>query len=104
MSAYIELNQIEKTYFPRGQKPVKALQKVSLKINKGELVVVTGVSGSGKSTLLHILGFMDRATSGEMFFEKPVKKRMSDRNLADLRNKKVGFVLQDFALIPYRSA
>ena len=101
---FIELKNITKTYKPSRQVSVEALRGVNLKINRGDMVVITGVSGSGKSTLLHILGFMDRATSGELFFEEPIHARMSDAKLARLRNKKIGFVLQDFALVPYQTA
>jgi len=103
MPAYIELSNITKTYRPRKQAPVMALQNVSLTIEEGEFIAITGVSGSGKSTLLHILGFLDRPDSGEQFFEKPIAKKQSDREMGSIRNKKVGFVLQDFALIPYRT-
>jgi putative ABC transport system ATP-binding protein len=104
MPAFIELKGVEKTYRPYRQVPVEALRGIDLTIEKGEMIAITGVSGSGKSTLLHILGFIDLPTDGEVFFDKPISKKMTDRAMAKLRNKKIGFIMQDFALIPYRTA
>ncbi|NLW89403.1 MAG: ABC transporter ATP-binding protein [Clostridiaceae bacterium] len=104
MSAYIELKDICKTYRPYRQVPVEALRGVDLSVEKGEMIAITGVSGSGKSTLLHIMGFLDHPSGGTLFFERPISAKMNDREMARLRNQKVGFVLQDFALVPYRTA
>ncbi|MDD4096336.1 MAG: ABC transporter ATP-binding protein [Oscillospiraceae bacterium] len=104
MAEYIELKEIRKTYRPYRQVPVDALRGINLTVKKGEMIAVTGVSGSGKSTLLHIMGFLDQPTGGTIFFEKPISPKMSDRDMAKLRNQKIGFVLQDFALVPYRTA
>jgi|LSQX01.1.fsa_nt_gb putative bacteriocin export ABC transporter (lactococcin 972 group) len=104
MAAYYELKNVLKTYRPRREMPVEALRGVNLEIQKGEMVAITGVSGSGKSTLLHIMGFLDQPTDGTIYFEKPIPSKMRDSERAKLRNEKIGFVLQDFALIPYRTA
>lgn len=104
MSAYIELKDICKTYRPYRQVPVEALRGVDLSVEKGEMIAITGVSGSRKSTLLHIMGFLDHPSGGTLFFERPISAKMNDREMARLRNQKVGFVLQDFALVPYRTA
>lgn len=104
MENYLTVTDLKKTYLPKGQAPVEALRGVSLDVKMGEMIAITGVSGSGKSTLLHILGFLDKPSSGTHFFGKSIDAKLSDRALARLRNREVGFVLQDFALIPYRSA
>lgn len=100
MEEYIVLKDIQKTYHPKGQKPVEALNKVNLQIKKGEFVAITGVSGSGKSTTLHILGFLDRPTQGTQFFGKYFDIKMKDKEMADIRNREIGFILQDFGLVP----
>ncbi len=78
----------------------KALGGVSFDIKAGEFVAIVGPSGSGKSTLMQILGFLDRPTSGEYFFEDKNTKNFSDDELAYLRNQKIGFVFQSFNLLP----
>jgi len=78
----------------------KALCGVSFDIPKGEFVAVMGPSGSGKSTLMQLLGFLDRPTAGEYFFEEKNTKSFSDDELAYLRNQKIGFVFQSFNLLP----
>ncbi len=104
MESYIRMNNLEKTYKTKGEAPVKALRNATLEIAKGEMLAITGVSGSGKSTLLHLLGLLDRPTSGELFFEKSIDTNVRNAELARMRNSKVGFVFQDFALIPYQTA
>jgi putative ABC transport system ATP-binding protein len=104
MESYIRMNNLEKTYKAKGETPVKALRNATLEIAKGEMLAITGVSGSGKSTLLHLLGLLDRPTSGELFFEKNIDTNVRNAELARMRNSKVGFVFQDFALIPYQTA
>jgi putative ABC transport system ATP-binding protein len=78
---------------------VKALDSVSFDINKGEYVAITGPSGSGKSTLLHLLGLLDRQSSGDIFVDGVETDKLNDNQLAKLRNQKIGFVFQQFNLL-----
>lgn len=78
----------------------KALDEINLEIKKGEFVAVMGPSGSGKSTFLHILGFLDQPTSGQYFFEEKDVFRLTDDQLAEFRNQKIGFVFQAYNLLP----
>ncbi|MDD2689646.1 MAG: ABC transporter ATP-binding protein, partial [Candidatus Omnitrophica bacterium] len=95
----IELKHIYKTYH-MGSVEVKALQDVSLKIAAGEFVAIMGPSGSGKSTLMHVLGLLDRPDSGEYFLGERKINDLSDEELAAIRNRLVGFVFQQFHLLP----
>ena len=81
----------------------RALAGVSFSINEGEFVAIMGPSGSGKSTLLHILGFLDKHTSGEYYFDGKKSEDHSDEEMARLRNKKMGFIFQAFNLLPRTS-
>lgn len=94
----IKLKHISKTYGINDGK-VEALKDVSLSINKGELVAIIGVSGSGKSTLLNIIGCIDEPTSGQCYINGKDIKGYSEKELADCRNRNIGFVLQYFGLI-----
>ncbi|MEM4648182.1 MAG: ABC transporter ATP-binding protein [Candidatus Pacearchaeota archaeon] len=94
----IELKNLKKIYFDDGVK-TEALRGINLIIKKKEFVAIMGPSGSGKSTLLHILGFLDKQTSGEYFFEGKSNIKYSEKELAYLRNQKVGFVFQNFNLL-----
>lgn len=87
-----------------GKEVYSALKGVSLTVRRGELVSVVGPSGSGKSTLLNLLGALDRPTSGKVFIDGVDIYRLNDRDLADLRNRKIGFVFQAFNLIPRLTA
>ena len=98
-----ELKDVSRLY-RQGSATIRAVDSVGLKIAPGEFLVIEGRSGSGKSTLLQLLGGLDVATSGHVFFEEKDMARMSDRELTDLRSKSIGFVFQQFNLIPTLSA
>jgi putative ABC transport system ATP-binding protein len=97
--AMIRLNKVEKTY-RRGSEAVRALRGVDLEIQSGEFAAVTGPSGAGKTTLLHILGCLDTPVSGEVLFDGVRADRMTDSELTHLRREKIGFIFQQFYLIP----
>ncbi len=94
----VELFHISKTY-SMGKVEIRAVQDVCLKIEEGEFVAVTGPSGSGKSTLLHIMGCLDRPTSGTYMFGGRDVSRFGDRELTGVRNRDIGFVFQAFNLL-----
>jgi len=99
----IEVENITKVY-PMGSTEVRALNGVSLTINDGEWVAITGPSGSGKSTLMAILGCLDSPTSGQYRLDGVDVERMNDDQLAAVRNQKIGFVFQQFNLLARTSA
>ena len=99
----IEIRDIRKIY-SAGEEPVAALDGVSLKIDNGEFVAIMGASGSGKSTMLNILGCLDVPTSGSYLLDGVEVARRSRRELAIIRNRKLGFVFQNFNLLPRTSA
>ncbi|HLG25438.1 MAG TPA: ABC transporter ATP-binding protein [Candidatus Gracilibacteria bacterium] len=96
----IAIQNLSRTYTV-GDESVEALKNVELKIPKGELTVIVGPSGSGKSTLLHIIGGLDRPTSGTVEVDGEEIHELSDRKLSNYRNSHVGFVFQDFKLHPH---
>jgi putative ABC transport system ATP-binding protein len=97
----LELEQVTKVY--PGSPPVRALAGVSLAVSAGELTAIVGPSGSGKSTLLHLMGTLDRPTSGTVRVTGLDVARMSDRELAGLRARRIGFVFQQFFLAEHQS-
>lgn len=95
----IELRRIEKNY-RRGAEDVRALRGVDLSVDKEELLAITGPSGAGKTTLLHILGCLDQPTGGEVLIDGVNASRLPEAELVKLRRDKIGFVFQQFYLIP----
>ncbi len=99
----IELKNIAR-HFKMGNEVVKALRGIDLEINKGEYVALMGPSGSGKSTLMNILGALDTPTSGKYKLNGKEVEKLSDKELAEIRNKEIGFVFQTFNLLPRTTA
>lgn len=99
----VDARNLTKVY-TMGEVKVHALRGLSVKIKPGEVVGLMGPSGSGKSTLMNILGCLDRPTSGEYYLEGESVSEMTDNQLADIRNRKVGFVFQTFNLLPRATA
>lgn len=102
--ALIRLVDIRKQYETPGGSPVPVLHGISLEIHSGDFVCLMGQSGSGKSTLMNILGCLDIPTSGDYFLEGQLVSAMSSDQLAELRNRKLGFVFQGFNLLKRMSA
>lgn len=100
----IRLENITKTYFLDGDISVPVLKGITLTIEQGEYVALMGASGSGKSTLMNILGCLDRPTSGDYFLDGEELGRASGDKRAMIRNRKIGFVFQNFNLLPRTSA
>ena len=99
MEPLIKVEDIHKIYNP-GENEVRALDGVSLEIQRGEFVAIVGHSGSGKSTLMNMLGCLDTPTSGHYFLEGKDVSSLSEDQLSEIRNKKIGFIFQGFNLIP----
>lgn len=91
-------------YYALGDVEVRALNNISIDINYGEFTAIMGPSGSGKSTLMNILGCLDRPTSGKYFLDGIEVSEIGDNKLAEIRNRKIGFVFQSFNLLPRISA
>lgn len=99
MNEIIRLEQIKREFIV-GEEVVRALRGVSFSITQGEFVTIMGTSGSGKSTLLNILGCLDVATSGEYYLDGVSVREMSKNDRATLRNRKIGFIFQNYNLLP----
>ena len=98
MNSVISINNITKTY--EGPPPVKALDGVTLEVEKGDLVAIVGQSGSGKSTLLNMIGLLDSVTEGSIDIEGKNISELSDNELSKFRGEKIGFIFQSFFLLP----
>ena len=98
MNSVISINNITKTY--EGPPPVKALDGVTLEVQKGDLVAIVGQSGSGKSTLLNMIGLLDSVTEGTIDIEGKNISELSDNELSKFRGEKIGFIFQSFFLLP----
>ncbi len=104
MTEYIvETRNLSKTYMSGGR-PLEVLKEVDLKVESGEFMAIMGPSGSGKSTLLNMIGALDRPTSGEVYINSININKLNDNQVADLRNREIGFIFQFFNLIPRMDA
>ncbi len=103
MSKLIEINTLIKNY-QVGTETIRALRSVSLSINKNEYVAIMGPSGSGKSTLMNIIGCLDTPTGGDYILNSTNVSHLGDDQLAEIRNKEIGFVFQTFNLLPRYTA
>jgi len=99
----LELENITKVY-KAGQTEIPALRGISYRIESGEMVSIIGPSGSGKSTLMNIIGCLDKPTSGRYRLDGTEVSELNDNQLAEIRNKKIGFVFQSFNLLPRTTA
>lgn len=99
----LSLQHVSKIY-TMGEEEVRALDDVNLHIDEGEFVAIVGPSGSGKSTLMNIMGFLDTPTTGDFIFLGKNAARMNDNELAEIRNKHIGFIFQQFNLLPKLTA
>ncbi len=99
----LRLENITKTYV-QGDIEVPALKNINFQVDDGEYVAIMGPSGSGKSTLMNIIGILDKPTEGSYFFGDEDISTMNDRKMSDMRNKDIGFVFQNFNLMPRQTA
>ena len=100
----IELQNVYKIYGEGLESEVRALDGVSLQVDRGEFVAVVGASGSGKSTMMNVLGCLDIPTSGEYYLDGVDVKELTDRQLSHIHNRQIGFIFQGFNLIPALTA
>lgn len=104
MNTVINMKNITKSFYIGSPNELKILHGINMTVRKGEFVSIVGPSGSGKSTLMNIIGALDKPTSGEYLLDDSNIGRMSDNQLSEIRNQKIGFVFQTFNLIPRSSA
>jgi len=100
----IETKNICKYYNIGKSNEIKAIDKINIQIKKGDFIAIKGPSGSGKSTLLHMIGLLDRPTHGKIFFDNQDISKLSDNQITKIRREKIGFVFQQFNLIPLLTA
>lgn len=100
----IDMHGIVKKYYENQPNELEILHGIDLKIYEGEFVAIVGESGSGKSTLMNMIGALDRPTDGNYFLDGEDVSTLSDERLSEIRNQKIGFVFQNFCLIPRTSA
>ena len=98
MKKLIQLNKINKSY-QNGDQELRVLKDIDLEVEEGEFLAIMGPSGSGKSTLMNIIGLLDRASSGDYHLDATEVSHLSDKKLAQVRNKEIGFVFQQFFLL-----
>src|SRR3989344_5563137 len=103
MSNVIELKNVSKHY-EMGEEIVKALDKINIKIKKGDFVAIMGPSGSGKSTGMNLIGSLDYATKGDIFLAGENIEELSESDLAQVRGRRIGFIFQNFNLVPNLTA
>ncbi len=99
----IRMRQIQKVY-GSGAARIEALSRIDLEVRENEFIGLVGPSGSGKSTLMNIIGCLDTPTSGEYSFEGEEIRRLASNRLAEIRNRKIGFIFQSFNLLPHATA
>jgi putative ABC transport system ATP-binding protein len=99
----ISLKDVNKTY-QSGKVKVEALKNIDLDVKRGEFIAIVGPSGSGKSTLMNIIGCLDMPSSGEYFLDSQPVAKMTIHQLASIRNRRIGFIFQNFNLLPYATA
>jgi len=104
MNNVIELHNLEKIYNEGKENELKVLKGINLEIKEGEYASIVGPSGSGKSTLMHIMGCLDRSTRGKVLIDGQDVSKLSDEQLARIRREKIGFIFQQFYLIPVLTA
>ena len=100
----IHMDNIVKNYYIGTPNELHILKNITLNVREGEFLAIVGASGSGKSTLMNMIGVLDRPTSGEYVLDGIPIARMSDNQLSDVRNRKIGFIFQTFNLIPRNNA
>ena len=103
-NAVVDLKGIIKRFYVGMPNELQILNGIDITVHEGEFVAIVGESGSGKSTLMNIIGALDRPTEGTYFFNGEDISKLSDKKLSNIRNKQIGFVFQNFNLIPRTSA
>lgn len=104
MTSFISADQLHKTYYLASDVQVHALRGISLEIGQGDFVAIMGPSGSGKSTFMNLIGCLDIPTSGRLSMEGEELSSLSQDQLAEIRNRRIGFVFQNFNLLPRTSS